>query len=282
MPTRSAVTHRGCTLSYDVSAAPPHAVPVLLIHGTAVGGAAWGPQVEALAPRHRCVTFDNRGYGRSQPLGEPLTLELMAEDALAVLDAAGLESAHVAGHSLGGLVALYLAHQARPRVRSLALLNTFASGAVPTALSPWVMWLGLRTHVGTRRMRRRAFLEMILAPGERAGADLDALADRFSALFDRDLGDPAPVEMKQVRAMARADATPFLAGLAGLPALVVSAEHDRLAPPSAGRALAAGLPGARHVELAGCSHAVPIHRAAEVNAHLLAHLDAAEQQWKRR
>ncbi len=251
-----------------------------MIHGTGVGGAAWRPQVEALKSDFDCCIFDNRGFGQSQPLGQPLTLELMAEDALAVMDAAGFQSAHLVGHSLGGLIALYLAHAARQRVRSLALLNTFASGKVPTALSGWLIWMGLRTSVGTLRMRRRAFLEMILGPDELAAVkDVDALATHFSGLFDHDLGVQPPVAMKQVRAMSRADATPFLAGLAGLPALIVSAEHDRLAPPSAGKVMAEALPGARYVEFAGSSHAVPIHRAAEVNALLIEHLRVAEGAW---
>lgn len=273
MATRETIAHRGCTLSYDTEGRGP---PVLMIHGTGVGGAAWRPQVQGLADAFTCLTFDNRGFGRSQPVGEPLSLDLLADDAIALLDAAGWESAHVVGHSLGGLIALYMARARRARVRSLSLLNTFASGRVPTALTGWLVWMGLRTTVGTRRMRRRAFLEMILGPGELAAADPEALAARFSELFDHDLGVQPPIAMKQVRAMARADATPFLPELAGIPALVVSAEHDRLAPPSAGKALAGGLSGSRYVEFAGSSHAVPIHRAAEVNALLREHLGAAE------
>jgi len=277
MATRDTITHRGCALAYDTEG---HGPPVLMIHGSGVGGRGWRPQVEGLRDAYACLTFDNRGFGRSQPMGEPLSLELLAEDALALLDAAGWESAHVVGHSLGGLVALYAAHASRARVRSLSLLNTFASGRVPTALSGWLVWMGLRTTVGTRSMRRRAFLEMILGPDELAAADVEPLAARFSELFDHDLGVQPPVAMKQVRAMARADATPFLPALAGIPALVISAEHDRLAPPAAGKALARGLAGARYVEIAGSSHAAPIHRPADVNPLLREHLAAAEAAWR--
>src|SRR4051812_46066116 len=94
-----AVEHRGCRLAYDVRG---EGAPVLLIQGVGVHGDGWLPQTDALASKFRCVTFDNRGMGRSQPVGGGITVEQMAEDALAVLDAEKIESAHVVGHSLGG------------------------------------------------------------------------------------------------------------------------------------------------------------------------------------
>lgn len=275
-PARQSTAHQGCTLSWFAAGDGP---PVIMIQGTGVGATGWTPQFEALSARFRCLCFDNRGFGESQPPGEALSVELMARDVLALMDAQGWTSAHLMGHSLGGLIALYAAHQAPARMRSLSLLCTFASGAVPTRLTPWVLAVGLRTQLGTRRMRRHAFLEMVLAPAELAGADKDALAERLGGLFGHDLAEQPPVALRQFRAMGRADATPFLAGLADIPTLVLSAAHDRIAPPSAGRALAAGIPGARYVELPGCAHGVPIQRAEEVNALLREHLDSAEARW---
>jgi len=66
-----------------------------------------------------------------------------------------------------------------------------------------------------------------------------------------------------------------LSGLAGLPALVVSAEHDIISTASRGPALAAAIPGARYVEVAGAAHGVPIHSAREVNGLLAAHFAGA-------
>jgi pimeloyl-ACP methyl ester carboxylesterase len=82
--------------------------------------------------------------------------------------------------------------------------------------------------------------------------------------------------MQQLSAMRRADATPFLHELAGIPTLVVSATHDRIAPPEAGRALAAGLPGSRYIEIPEGAHAVTIHLADPINSLLLEHLQHAE------
>jgi aminoacrylate hydrolase len=104
-----------------------------------------------------------------------------------------------------------------------------------------------------------------------AESDRDALAERLAPLFGHDLADQPPVVMKQMAAMKAYDATHRLAELANLPTLVVSATYDPIAPPRLGRALAAGIPGARYVEIPGASHGVPIQCADRVNALLLEH-----------
>ena len=268
---RQTTSHRGCSLSWFIEGEGP---PVMMIQGTGVGATGWRPQSEALSARFRCLCFDNRGFGESQPFEGELTVEAMAEDALALMDAQGWRSAHVMGHSLGGLVAQYVAGKVPSRVRSLSLLCTFPTGAIPTRLTPWVLAVGLRSQLGTRRMRRHAFLEMVLSPQELAHADKDALAQRLSELFGHDLADQPPVVMRQFRAMRCGDATPFLRQLG-----VVSASEDRIAPPYGGRALAEGIPGARYVEFPDAAHGVPIQQAERVNALLLEHLTAAEARW---
>src|SRR5689334_11406073 len=269
----SILEHRGSRLAYDLVGDGP---PVVLIQGVGVHGGGWRPQVDALSPRFRCLTFDHRGLNRSQPLGGPLTVEQMADDTAALMDAQGWATAHVVGHSLGGLIALHLALSAGARVRSLSLLCTFATGREATRLSPGMLWTGLRTRLGTRRQRRHAFLELVLPPGERSRADRDAEAERLAPLFGHDLAVQPPVAMKQLAAMSRYDAGPRLGELAGLPTLVVSAGHDRIARPELGRALAAGGPGARYVEIAEAAHGVPLHLPARINELLLDHLATAE------
>jgi 3-oxoadipate enol-lactonase len=81
--------------------------------------------------------------------------------------------------------------------------------------------------------------------------------------------------MPQIRAMARYDARTRLAQLASIPTLVMSAAHDRIAPPASGRRVAAAIPGARYVEYADAGHGLPIQHADRVNAALREHLGRA-------
>ena len=263
------VESHGCRLAYDVRGDGP---AVLLIQGVGVHGDGWTPQTDALANRFRCITFDNRGMGRSQPSGA-VTVEQMADDARAILDAEKVESAHVVGHSLGGLVALRLALEARPRVRSLTLMCTFADGKAAAPLTLRMMWLGVRTRLGTRRMRRCGFLRLVTPAGALIGADLDAMAARLAPLFGHDLGDQPPIVSAQLAAMRKYTAAPRLGELVGLPTLVMSGAHDPISPPRVSEALAAGVPGARHLAFADASHGLPIQHADRVNALLAEHFE---------
>lgn len=258
--------HRGCRIAYTVTGSGP---AVLFIQGVGVQGDGWRPQTADLATAYTCLSFDNRGMGHSQPPGAPITVAQMADDARVVLEAEQITAAHVVGHSLGGLVALQLALDARPRVRSLALLCTFTGHRTAAPLTARMLWLGLRARVGTRAMRRRGFMQIVLPPG--ATADATALAD----LFGHDLADQPPVASAQLRALRAADLTDRLRELAGVPSLVVAAAHDPIAPPSAGQALRNGIDGARYVEVPDASHGLPITHVVQVNAWLREHFSAA-------
>src|SRR4051812_15815037 len=145
-------------LYYELSG---NGAPVLLIQGVGVVGGCWRPQVNALQSNFQTLVFDNRGIGKSLPCTRPISIEAMAEDARALMDAAAWESAHVMGHSMGGVIAQQLALDCPHRVRSLTLLCTFGRGKDAARLTPWILWITLRTRIGTRPMRRRAFLELL-------------------------------------------------------------------------------------------------------------------------
>jgi pimeloyl-ACP methyl ester carboxylesterase len=268
----------GCKFAWRIEGAGP---PLIMIQGVGAHGVAYNPIVEILKAQYTCLTFDNRGIGASQPVGKKLSVKQMARDSLALIDHVGWRSAHVVGHSLGGLISMELALISKERVRSLTLLNTFANGAHARRLNLRIMWIGLRLRFGTRSMRRKAFLELVMAKGkEKAGADANALAELMSRVFGHDVADLPAISDTQLAAMGAHDVTPRLAELSGIPTLVISGQYDLIAPPSSGRAIAAGIPGARYVEIENASHAFPILQAERCAALIMEHLAVAERQGK--
>ena len=244
---------------------------VLLIQGVGVIGNGWKPQVDGLKDHFTLITIDNRGIGRST-CDEPLTIQDMAADALAVADAERIQRFHLVGHSMGGIIAQQIALQAPQRLLSLAFLCTFLKGRQGTMIAPAKLGTAIRSRIGTRRMRRRAFVELVMPREYLATQDRDRLCADLGELFGRDLADQPPIVLKQLTAMGRFDASTRLAALKDIPTLVMSAEHDCIARPGYGRALAAAIPGARYVEIRGAGHAVVIQKADEVNALLRKHL----------
>lgn len=269
------VETNGVRLSYEV-VGPADAPAVLLIQGVGVGGEGWRPQLDALKDRYRLVTFDNRGIGASTLGTDALSIERMAADALAVMDAVGMQSAHVVGHSMGGVIAQQVALSAAQRVKSLSLLCTFSRGAEAMRMTWDKLVLGMRSYIGPRSSRRRAFVEMVMPDAYLAGTDREKLIERLAQLFGRDLAEQPAINMKQLRAMSKYDASSRLRSLANIPTQVVSAALDRIALPAYGRALAAAIPGARYIEIADAAHAVPIQCEAQINALLHDHFAAVK------
>ena len=101
--------------------------PLVFSHGLLWSTRMWGPQIQALKGRYRCVAFDHRGQGRSQvPRDRAVTLERNTTDAVTVLDALGLERVRFVGLSMGGFVGMRLAARFPDRIEKLALLCTAA------------------------------------------------------------------------------------------------------------------------------------------------------------
>ncbi|HEX7842168.1 MAG TPA: alpha/beta fold hydrolase, partial [Kofleriaceae bacterium] len=124
---------RGCTTHIAVDG-PPGAPAILLVHSLGSSLRLWDAQVASLARGFRVVRFDLRGHGLTDVGQGPCTIEDLADDALAVLDALGIASAHVAGVSIGGMVAQAMGARAPARVTSLILCDTALT------LPPPEMW----------------------------------------------------------------------------------------------------------------------------------------------
>jgi pimeloyl-ACP methyl ester carboxylesterase len=269
MPT---ISTPGASLHYSRTGVGP---PVLLIQGVGLVGAGWQPQVDGLKDRFSLVAFDNRGIGGSTIRDGRLTIDDMATDAIAIMDGEGIDRFHVAGHSMGGIIAQAVALKVPERVKSLAFLCTFARGKDAARISLSMLVTALRMRIGSKPMRRNAFLELIMPARHLEQVDRAALAAKLEPLFGRDLADQPAIVMKQLGAMSKYDAGSRLATLASIPTLVASATEDRIALCASGKALAAAIPGARYVELTDAGHGVTIHRAEQINNLLAEHFSRA-------
>lgn len=116
----------GIDLYYEVHG---EGEPLLLIMGLSLNSKSWFRTVPALSEHYQVIIFDNRGVGLSGKPNTPYSIELMAEDARTVLDTVGVESAHVYGVSMGGMIAQKLAIKYPEKIRSLILGCTTSGGA---------------------------------------------------------------------------------------------------------------------------------------------------------
>lgn len=255
----------------DVGQGPP----ALFLQGVGVTRQAWAPQVRALSAAYRCIAVDHRGIGGSEGSLDGLDVDRMARDALALVESLGLARVHLVGHSLGGVVAVRFALIAPERTASLALLCTFAGGRDLSRPSARLMWLGLRSRVGTRAMRRAAFARLVSPESLIAERGLEVVATELEEAFGRPLSSPPSVSDRQLAALRAHDERERLGELSGIPTFVASGALDPIAEPRFGRALASAIGSATYREWPDHSHALPIQDADEVNDALRDHLARA-------
>lgn len=223
--------------------------PLLLIMGLAARQTDWPAEfIEPLAAWFRVVTYDHRGCGASDPPAGPVTMASMARDAAAVLDAAGAPTAHVAGLSMGGMIAQRLAIDHAARVDRLALIATHAGGPNVVAPAPDILAALFAPLHGREEWIAR--FETIAAPGLmrwRGPAMEAAIAAR--------LAHPTPHHVMQAQFEAlKADDRHDALGAIAAPTLVITGDADPLVPPANSRVLAGLIPGARLIEIPRCGH----------------------------
>ena len=109
---------------------------VVLSHSLCCDHTMWEPQIEHLARDYRVLAYDTRGHGASDPWTTPYTLDDLAAEAIAVLDAAGIDRAHFVGLSMGGMIGQTLGFTYPDRIASLTLANT-SSRFAPEVAPVW-------------------------------------------------------------------------------------------------------------------------------------------------
>jgi 3-oxoadipate enol-lactonase len=242
---------------------------VLFLGGLGMTRTGFDPQLAALGSRYRCVAWDMPGFGASPLPPGGLSFPALADAAAALIDTLGEHSAHVAGLSMGGQIALHLALGHPQRVRSLALLDSSpAFGLDGTDPEQWKrLRLDALDAGETPASMADAVLRSIMAPA----ADEDAVAMAVGSMSRiSSAGLRAAVEC-----LPSHDVRSRLGEIA-VPTLVLVGERDEETPLSYAEALAIGIAGARLqiVPLAG--HIANLEAPEAVNIALSEHLDAAE------
>lgn len=246
--------------------------PILLIMGHRYSSGMWYPVLEGLGDRYRLIYFDNRGTGQSGHKGRTSIAEL-TEDARAVLDAAGLESAHVYGVSMGGGIALEFAIRFPDRVRSLILGCTMAK---TPDIPPKPRWLlNILYRLPTPLLKA-------LATKTHKGGYGDAAPDEAIAR-DRSVLEKDPFSRRGVLAQAIAindySVTRDQVGAVTVPSLVLHGTQDLTVPFEAGKALSEMLPDARFVALEGVGHNYFVGAGEAANAEVDRFVRDVEGGW---
>ncbi|HEU4976583.1 MAG TPA: alpha/beta fold hydrolase [Baekduia sp.] len=245
--------------------------PLLLIQGMSGTHRSWGDAfVAALEDELDVIAYDHRGIGRSTPEREPFSIADLAEDAAGVLDALELDSAHVLGISMGGMVAQELALRHPGRVRTLALGCTYCGGpGSRLADESVVQRLAAGMLSGDTELAIRTGYEVNVSAAFAADA---ANYPPFHHMATS-LPAPVPVIMLQMQAIQAHDTSARLPSL-DVPALVVHGDEDQMLPVDKGRLIASLIPGARLEILEGVGHMFwweqPQRSAQLVREHALA------------
>jgi 3-oxoadipate enol-lactonase len=242
----------------------PGAPALLFINSLGTALEMWDDQAEPFNERFECVRYDARGHGKSsRGTRAELSIEQLASDALAVLDASGIARAHLCGISLGGMTAMYLAQQWPDRVLKLVLCNTSAH------MPPRDAW--------------QARIDAVKARGMSAVAE--TTLERW---FTPEFRQSQPDKVDRVRQMLLStDPQGYAACAAAIRdldlresigsitarTLVMAGSKDPSTPPAHAELIASKIAGAKLVTL-DCAHLSNIECAAELNATLLEFLAA--------
>lgn len=252
-------------LSHEVvgpDAADANAPVVVLLGSLGSDRSMWDAQVRDLARDHRVVAVDHRGHGGSEVVPGPCTMADLAGDVLALLDSLGVAGFHVAGLSLGGAVAQWLAVHESARVRSAAFLCTAAKFGEPEA---WVERAATVRSGGTEAVADAVVARWITP----AGAERDP--GHVSTLREMVLATSAEGYAACCDALSGWDGRDDL-GRISCPTLVVAGDEDPSTPPDVVEQIASGVPGSEFMVLSPAAHVPTVEIPDRVNEVLRAHL----------
>lgn len=254
----------------------PRGAPILFIQGLGADKHGWDLQRLATATRFRAIALDNRGAGRSDKPHGKYDLEQMADDAIAVLDHAGVADAHIVGASMGGAISQIIAVKHAERMRSLTLACT-AGRHHPWREQLLTEWRDAALERGIGSMGAEA-ARWVIGP-----RSFRRLLPAIGWLGPLALGRPSHGFAAQCDAILNVDTT--LASEVSnvtVPTLVVVGNQDILTPRGDSEDLADRIPTAELAVISGAAHGLMIEHASTFNGVLLDFLKRAETAYRRR
>ena len=259
----------GTRIHYEVTG-KSGATPVLMIQGLGASKNAWNLQRIAMATRFRIISFDNRGAGRSDKPEEPFTLEQMADDAIAVLDAAGIDTAHVVGASMGGVISQIVAVKFPHRVRSLTLVCTACRN------HPWRQEL-LQTWAKTAADKGMIEVGKVAAQWVMSPRSFRRLVPAFTWMGPLAALRPRHSFVSQIDAIlnTREDLVDQLSTITA-PTMVIVGNQDILTPRGDSEEIAERIPNAELVVIAGAAHGLMMEHSSTFNRILIEFLQRTE------
>ena len=249
-----------CSLYYEVQG---QGETLLFIHGLGSSTRDWDAQVSVFASAYQVVTFDLRGHGRSDKPAGPYRIDQFAADAIGLLDALHVASAHVVGISLGGGVAFQIAIDYPARVKSLTIVNS----APALGVNPEDARKEIERRVAiVQQMGMRAMGEA-LSPNLFPKPEQAALRQTF---IERWAENDPPAYIEATRSMLGWTVLDKI-GSIQCPSLIIASDQD-YTPVAAKEAYVKLMPQAQLVVLPDSHHAVPIEDPPNFNAALMTFL----------
>lgn len=237
--------------------------PLVFVSGLSGTARSWQPQIAAFSARYRVITYDQRGTGSSDTLQRQFSVDGMAGELVGLLDALGIEKAHLVGQSTGGAISQTVAIEHPGRVASAVLFSTW------THCDPWFRRLF--------EARRRMYLE--------CGPELHQMFHPLF-LFPPDYVNEHDAELEEERRRSTASAPPVEVSIGRIdaitafdrrkdlgriraPTLIMVAENDYITPSYFARALHAAIPGSKLHVFDGGGHSLSKTRTVEFNRIVL-------------
>lgn len=255
---------------HHVRTGPRGHPPLLLLHPAGLDLTYWDNLIAAWKDGHDVIAVDLPGHGRSSTDSGPWTFAAAVEHMIQLMEAMGLARVHLAGISVGGMIAQTFALRHPDRVASLSLIAT--ASEFPAEVRAGMQDRARRLRAGGMPAVIDETIKRWFAP--QTIQERPDLPDRATRTL---LADDAEVHAQLWEEVSRLDTTTALSGVVA-PTLILAGELDPSCPPAASRVMQDRIDGAQLVVLPGTSHMATLERPAAVASHVAAFVDAVDAE----